>query len=56
LPQPALVAHLAIDASEARMSRHFAELAFTAAVKQEQERHGSRYQHEQVEHDGKGLL
>jgi len=37
------------------MSRHFAELAFTAAVKQEQERHGSRHQHEQVEHDGKGL-
>ena len=34
------------------MSRHFAELAFTAAVKQEQDRRGSRHQYERVEQAG----
>ncbi len=34
------------------MSRHFAEIAFTPAVKQQQEQHGSRRQYERMETSG----
>ena len=34
------------------MGRRFAEIAFTPAVKEEQERHGSRRQYQRVEEQG----
>ena len=37
---------------EQRWGRRFAEIAFTPAVKEEQERHGSRRQYQRVEEQG----